>query len=238
MASAVKKNKAEIKRVQELNKKYASRITVANNGYVSFNNGNYVAASKYYHQYLNIFTAIHNVETIYDLSPNHFDPKRDVAELLFISQIYWSLCRIYENVPKFSHDFNSSLNQFIKFTINQPYQNLNSDMLRKYMRKNKNKSSQIPAFTHALSKIFTESKKCYIATFAFGEEHRVTQDLRLFKVKIQKYNLGLLFIEKYYSHSSRLVSYLEDKPLISKITNALTRLPLFIFSKLVNKVNL
>ena len=64
-----------------------------------------------------------------------FDAKRQVTELLLISHVYWELARINEMPPKLQKNFSRSLNQFVKFTINQPYQVLNSEMLRKYIKK-------------------------------------------------------------------------------------------------------
>ncbi len=63
-----------------------------------------------------------------------------MTEMLLISHVYWELSRVYEMTPKLQVAFDKCLKQFVRFTINQPYQVLNSEVLRKYIKKNKHVS--------------------------------------------------------------------------------------------------
>ncbi len=142
--------------------------------------------------------------------------KSQVTELLLISHIYWEIARVNEMTPKLSANFQKALSQFIKFTVNQPYQVLNAEMLRKYIKKNAKSSRQIGALNEAYSQIFVQSKKCYIATMCYGDEHQVTNQLRDFKSHLLNWPFGNILVSLYYKHSSSLCRYLEKNSKIKK----------------------
>jgi hypothetical protein len=189
----------------QLQRRYNQRITIARHGREFFLAKDYISAAKKYNEYLNILAEMKEIKDIYQLRPNMFDEKNDLTEMLLISHIYWELARINELTPKLQKNFQMALNQFIRFTINQPFQVLNAEMLRKYIKKNKGKSSQMQVLTDAYNKIFTESKKCYISTHCFGKESQITEDLRLFKNYIAQNKFGIYLIKSYYLYSSQLV---------------------------------
>lgn len=231
--TAVKKPSTDEKRNKlALQKRYANRITVAKNGREAFLKKDYITASRLYIDYLNIMSQVHEKSNIYQLSPDGFDNKREVTEMLFISQIYWELARIYEMTPKLQEGFHKALNQFVRFTINQPYQVLNAEMLRKYIKNNKYRSKQITALEKAYSQIFVQSKKCFIATHTFGETHPITQELRVFKRWLLTFTYGEKIVERYYRISSPLVDKLDQAPMLSKMFKIISAPLLFTFSKL------
>src|SRR5690606_9704158 len=137
-----------------LQKRYASRITVAKMGREAFLARDFITATRKYNEYLAIVADVQEKTSIFQLAPEKFDKTREITEMLFISQIYWELARIYEMTPKLQEGFHKSLNQFVRFTVNQPYQVLNAEMLRKYIKKNKYRSKQINALEKAYSQIF------------------------------------------------------------------------------------
>lgn len=205
-----------------LQQKYTQRITTAKQGREFFLAKDYVNATKKYHEYLSILTELNDLEDIYLLKPSMFDPNKDVTEMLLISHVYWEMARINEMTPKLKATYKKCLSQFVKFTINQPYQVFNSEMLRKYIKRNKSRSLQIGMLNEAYSQIFVQSKKCYIATFCFDDHSKEVALFREYKETILKYPLGQEFVELYYNLSSRLVNFIENKKLITSITKLIS----------------
>lgn len=215
--SESQEQKDKQKRRLALQAKYNQRITIAKNARELFLNKDYVNATKKYTEYLGILAELNDVDDIYLLKPSMFDPNKDVTELLLISHVYWEMARINEMTPKLQATYKKCLTQFVKFTINQPYQVFNSEMLRKYIKKNKNRSLQIGMLNEAYSQIFVQSRKCYIATHCFDETSPELHNLRLMKQDILRLSFGERFVEQYYKYSSPLVTKLEKRPLTSRL---------------------
>lgn len=228
-------NSDEIKKEKQkklaLQKKYEQRITIARQGREAFLSKDYISATRKYNEYLGILAESKDIEDIFRLTPAMFDAKRQVTELLLISHVYWELARINEMPPKLQKNFSRSLNQFVKFTINQPYQVLNSEMLRKYIKKNKRSSPQLALLNQALSQIHVQSKKCYIATECFGNFHPVTSTLREFKLELINWPCGQKAVELYYRVSSKIVDHKKDNKLYAKLFVLFSILPLRLFAK-------
>lgn len=217
-----RKANEERKKQMQLRQKHSQRITIARHGRDAFSNGEYVFAVKKYTEYLNIH-AMMNERDIFNITPDLFDSKKDVTELLLISHIYWDLSRIYEMTPKFKENYIKAVNQFVVFTVNQQYQVLNAEMLRKYIKANKNKSPYIAELEKSLQKIFVDSKKCYIASHCFGENHLHTNNLREIKNYLNKSDFGIEIIRNYYLVSHNLVTFLENKRSLSLTLKLLTK---------------
>ena len=188
-----------------LQAKFSQRITIARHGREAFLKKEYPEAAKKYNEYLGILAQTHEVTDIFSLTPKHFNGQKDITELLLISHIYWELARIYEMTPKLQPTFQKALDQFVLFTINQPFQVLNSEMLRKYLKANKRKSRQPQALEQAFRRIHVESAKCFIASEVAGQNHWLTQDLRLFKSFLTDSKLGAYLVSAYYRFSISLL---------------------------------
>lgn len=227
--------KEETKREKQkqlaLQKRYETRITIARQGRESFLKKDYITASKKYNEYLAILAETKNVDDIYMLSPAMFDQKSQVTELLLISHVYWETARITETTPKLQKTFSKSLNQFVKFSTNQPYQVINSEMLRKYIKKNKRISPQLGQLNQALSQIHIQSKKCFIASECFGYDHEITNELRVFKKELLKWPLGLKAVESYYRVSPKIIKSKDKGSLIAFLFINMTKTPLRLFAK-------
>jgi hypothetical protein len=199
-----------------LQQKYTQRITTAKQGREFFLSKDYVNASKKYHEYLGILAELYDLDDIYSLKPSLFDPNKDVTEMLLISHVFWEMARINEMTPKLQATYKKCLSQFVKFTINQPYQVFNSEMLRKYIKKNKNRSIQLGMLNEAYSQIFVQSRKCYIATFCFNEGSDEVRLFRVFKNRLLNQPFGIPIVRAYYLSSSQLVSTCENYKIFSK----------------------
>jgi hypothetical protein len=190
-----------------IEKKYAGRITIAKDGRSYFMEKNYVNAAQRYHEYLLTLSEFKELPDIFSLKPSHFDSEKDVTEMLLISNIFWELARIYDLTPKLQDTFQKCLNQFVRFSVNQPFQVLNSEMLRKFIKNNRNKIQQVKKMKEAYEKIQSDSKGCFIASECFGSNHQTTNQLRSFKPILQESFLGKVFVKYYYRYSFKLINH-------------------------------
>lgn len=228
--------KEKSRRKLALQKKFGQRITIAKQGREAFLAKDYITATKKYNEYLSILSESNDVDDIFRLSPSMFDNKKDITEMLLISHVYWEVSRINEMTPKLQKTFQKSLDQFIRFTINQPYQVLNAEMLRKYIKKNKNSSRQIEALNTAYQQIFVQSKKCIISTHYFGFSHPITEDLRLIKKCLEKKSLGIEIIRYYYLISTKFTNFVEKNSSVDKLLRIIIIPFLYLLSKVSSKV--
>jgi hypothetical protein len=212
-----------------LKHKFESRITVAKHGKESLDSGDYGNAIKRFVEYLSTVAEVKGVPDIYSLRVSHFDAKKDLTEMLMISHVFFEMARVYDAVPKFSGDAQKCLDQFVHFSANQPYQIVNSEMIRKHLKKSVFKNTD--AFRNAYQQIFVQSKKCYVVTFCFGEHHPTTLAFRELKDLLLGYPLGRDFIQIYYRVSSDIVPKWEGK-LIPCLVSRIFLVPLLnLFSK-------
>tara|TARA_Y100001001_G_scaffold99148_1_gene96911 strand:+ start:586 stop:1326 length:741 start_codon:yes stop_codon:yes gene_type:complete len=232
MATSKENQKEKSRKLLALQKKYAQRITIAKQGFEAFRKKDYIVAAAKYKEYLGIHANLHDIEDIYKLNPSHFNQKTEVTEMLLISHAYWELARINEQSPELARNFQRSLDQFVRFTANQPYQVLNAEMLRKYIKKLKGTSPQNAALNQAYSQIFIQSKKCFIATLSYGQDHPITHELREFKQSLLKTKMGFAFVEHYYRYSSLLVERIEDKKYMRTLFICFSRPPLWCLAKI------
>jgi hypothetical protein len=206
--NSVKKARADREKQLKLRHKYDNRITVAKFGKESLDAGDYGNALKKFLEYFNIMVESKGVTDLYDLRLTHFDPKRDITELLMISHIYFEMSRIYDASPRFQMDCERCLTQFVHFSANQPYQVVNSELVRKSIKKTKFQNQAL--FAAAYQQILVESKKCYVVTFCFGEAHPLTAEFRIFKDQLLESPFGRTLVETYYRVSSVAVERWQD----------------------------
>lgn len=221
------KDQEERRRELELRAKYNQRITVAKIGRNAFTNKNYTKAIKEYTEYLTVLGHAKGIEDIFSLAPSNFDEKTPVSELLLISHVYWDLGRMYSSSPKYIDYYKKSLEQFVKFTANQPYQVLNSEMVRKFIKKQKRTKQDedsLKLLDETYSKIFSESSSCFVATYAFGQDHPITNKLRVFKQHLLDWPFGIQIVDQYYKKSPKLIEYLINHKVIAKLAR-LTIIP-------------
>lgn len=224
--------KEKSKNLHALNKRYQTRFTYTRLAREAFKQGDFIAAIKNYNEYLKTMADIHDQDPL-ELSPTIFDQQKDISEILLVSQIYWELAKIYDMTPKLQGEFTKVLNQFVIFTVNQPFQVVNAEILRKYLKYPG--ITNYTEFRAAYDKIFIESDKCFISTLCFGNEHQVTNDLRLTKTFLQKSVFGITLISLYYRLSSKLISFAKSNKLVNRFIKVIFYLPL-LFSSYLSRV--
>lgn len=218
------------KNTAALQKQYQQRITLAKHGQEAYQQNDYKNAIKYYNQYLKLLSDINGIE-MNVLSPKYFDKTTQSSEMFLISQVYWDLAKVYDQSTQLRKEFLFSLNQFLLFSINNSFQVVNAETLRRFIRKGRCKN--LADFKAAYQKIYITSKMCYVASFAFGHYHPTTVTLRKFKLTLAKLPWGESFIDLYYRYSPILVKFCEHYPRLgSSLRFLFFRPALSLFSKI------
>ena len=212
-----------------LKHKYENRITITKFGKESLDAGDYSGAIQKFSEYMNVMAEVKKVKDIYSLRPNHFDPKKDITEMMMISHVYFEMARVYDAVPKFHDDSKKCLEQFVLFSANQPYQVVNSELIRKHLKKSVFKNADL--FRASYEQIYVQSKKCYVVTFCYGNDHEITQEYRLFKDWLLESGFGRELVRLYYHHSSTMVPKWENSLFMKAIAHIIIRPSLVLFSK-------
>ncbi len=221
------------KKILGMEKRYRARFNHVKQAKESQSNGNLLAAVKKYHEYLKVLGDLHECDP-YKLKASYFDKEKDLPEMFLISQVYWELSKVYDLTPKLQPQFTDCLSQFILFTHNLPYQVVNAEILRRFIKKGK--LNNIKAYQDAYSVIYIANKACYIATECYGIDHDKTNVFRQFRDQISKYQLGQIFIKYYYHYSPRLIYYFRSNPIIGRYLKKYFIIPcLNLFSLLLDK---
>ncbi len=220
----------EEKRPESVLKDYRERLKSLKQARDYAAKGDVPKAVERYSTYLN--TLANYYKTTEDkLSPKFFDTEKEISELLLISHAYWDLSKAYDRSPNLQKESLRCLDQFVKVSTGYKYQHINAQMMKKFIKRKQ--AHNLKAFQNAYQRIQVESKGCFIATYSFGNEHQITNELREFKRKIGPYTLGLKFIEFYYQISPRIVSILERNETAGNLINTYIIRPCLI---LINKV--
>jgi hypothetical protein len=229
LSKANKISREERERLLVLKHKFENRITVAKFGKEALDQGDYSNAVRRFGEYMETMAEIKGVKDFYALRLSHFDPKKDLTELMMMSHIYLEMARIYDAVPKYEEESKKCLDQFVHFSANQPYQVVNSELIRKQIKKSAFKHPEV--FRHAHSQIFVQSKKCFVVTFCFGNDHVVTQDYRRLKDWLLERRWGLEMVQLYYRLSSEAVPRWSESKVMCFVGRYLLSPALALFSK-------
>ena len=231
VAKTGKKARDEREKMIVLKMKFENRITIAKFGKTALDSGDYGGALKKFLEYLNVIAESKKCKDIYSLRPTHFDPRRDITEMLMISHLFFEMARIYDAIPQFQGEAKLCLEQFVAFSANQPYQVINSEMARRKLKKLQFRDPE--SFRHAYLQIFVQSKKCYIVTFCYGDGHLITQQCRQFKDWLWQYKFGQELVRFYYLHSSQFIDRYGDSRPVHWFSRIFVRPTLLLFAKTI-----
>ena len=193
---------------------YKNRFKQLRLGQECYKKGNLSKSVEYYCNYLSILAQFFDTEEN-KLKPELFDKKKDIGELLLISNIYWNLAKIYDKNPKFQHNSIIYLNQFFKFSMGYKYQYANARMLENYIKKSN--PNNIKEFKRIYEKMRIKSAPCFISTYCFGYHASITEQLRLLKEDVSGNPLGDASIKFYYKIAPKLITFFEHHAYIKKI---------------------
>lgn len=225
-----KPNQAEEgeKRSQAMLMAYRERLTVLKRAQEFSARGDIPKAVERYNTYLNTLAAYH-FTTEEDLGPKHFDPEKDIAELLLISHAYWDLAKAYDRSPRLRHESVRCLEKFVRFSTGFKFQHINAQMVKKFVKRRR--AYNLPAFQEAYNRIYVNSKACFIATHCFPEDEVLLTNLRELKNQLLEIYLGRKFVEIYYSKSPILIDFLRSNDYLNKV---LTK---FLFKPLIKGID-
>ena len=137
MSTSAAKNQdinEEDKRSPEVCRRYLSRIAFVKKGKDAYYSHNFKAALRFYNMYLGALSEYYRVK-VDDITPKMLDKKKDLAEILILSQIYFDLAKLYDISPdaKLQIEFKKNLSKFIMFTSGYRFQVANA--FQEYDRK-------------------------------------------------------------------------------------------------------
>lgn len=200
-------------------KVYYNRLATLKKGLNYSNVGDYKAAVENYRDYLKILAAYHEVD-INHLSPSILSGE-DTSELFLLSQVYWYMVKIYDRNPKVYGEFKSYMGKFVLFSKGQKFQYVNSEVLRRYITKGQANNSR--DFIEAYKSLKTKNGNCFIATYLYGNDHPITENLRTFRDYLLKNSLGTKMVRAYYASSPNLLRLLFKRPKLAKFLTPILR---------------
>ena len=190
------------------------RIELARSGVRSYYTRRFSDAVKAFQMYLKILENWKNVPEG-KLNPSYFDVKKDQAELLLITGVYWDLVKLYDHTrtKNREREFSHYLDQYIIFSKNMPHQALCAETLRKYI--SNKEPVHLEEFKRAYQVIQVTSR-CFVATSLLDVSDPETLGrLRGFRDRVLKRNVyGRGFVAWYYRRGPGLASLVEKMPWI------------------------
>jgi hypothetical protein len=195
---ARKKVKAEVERVERarLLALFQKRMELVRNGALAFKQGKIREATTNYFQYIDLLERTKGLKQG-GLEPKHFDDKKDIAELLLLSGVFWDLARIHDKISKKNTvrlDF--YLDRFVVFSKGLTFERVSAELLRKFLVNGMPNHRKKFKDAH----IRLGGNKCFMVTAV--EEHCEVQTLpalRNYRDQILVHRFwGRLFVAVYY----------------------------------------
>ncbi len=185
--------KAERERLLVL---FQKRMELARSGAHFFREGKLKEAVQNYYSYLEILEKTKSLPRG-GLEPKHFDSKKDIAELLLLSGVFWDLSKLHDRAKsKDNNKLTFYLSRFVLFSKGLPYQHVSAELLRKYLVNGTPKNRREFKDAH----IQLGGGNCFIATAV--EEYCAVEtlpSLRRFRDEVLlKRTWGRSFVKVYY----------------------------------------
>jgi hypothetical protein len=124
-------NQMEVEDRKRKNELFRKRLELARNGAAAFKRGDRVASMGFFMSYIRILEEWKDVPEG-SLGPEHFDRRRDRAELLLISGVYWDLVKIYDRAPNAESEFRKYLQKYVQFSRGMDFERVAAETLRKF----------------------------------------------------------------------------------------------------------
>lgn len=193
---------------QEMLKK---RMEIAKEGARLFAGGRTIESVKKYQQYLLILEMWKKCGRD-GLTPDLFDSKKDLYEIVLISGVFWDLSKLYDLSKKSDRigDLVGVLNKFVAFSKGFPHQPLSAEALRRFL--SSGRCIHKDEFKDAYKMISLE--KCFITAELLPWLNQNDLDqLRAFREnKLRKSIAGRLSIRVYETLSPGLAKLLRKNP--------------------------
>ena len=195
---ARKKVKAQVEKSERerLMRLFQRRMDLARSGAIFFRDGKLREALQNYFGYLDVLEKTKGIAKG-RLDPTHFDHKRDIAELLLLSGVFWDLAKLHDRAKQKDLDkLNYYLERFVMFSKGMPYQHISAELVRKFLLNGLPKNRKEFKETH----IKLGGGKCFIATSVEDYCEPATLDiLRAFRdTYFMKRHWGRVLVRVYY----------------------------------------
>ncbi len=175
------------------------RIELARLGIAAYRTGKIAEAVTAFHCYIYILEDVKHVGEG-GLMPSCFDLKRDMAEILMLSGIYWDLVKLYDRTSSAAknREFLGYLEKYIIFSKDMPYQALCAQSLRKYIQKGR--PVHITEFKRAYEILHVS--RCFVVTSLLDViSPKTLPQLKKFRDQVLKKNkIGRKCISWYYRY--------------------------------------
>jgi hypothetical protein len=196
---ARKKVKAQIEKTERerLLRLFQKRMELARAGATFFRDGKVKEAVQNYYSYLEILEKTKGVGKG-GLEPKHFDLKKDIAELLLLSGVFWDLSKLHDRSKQKNSDrLQYFLSRFVLFSKGLPFQNVSSELIRKFLVNGLPRNRKEFKDAH----IQLGGGKCFIATAVEDYCEPITlPELRRFRDERLLTNMaGKCFVSVYYA---------------------------------------
>lgn len=225
---AKSKIEESIERAQELQRRemFNKRLELARQGLRDYDNKRLSDAAIAFHSYIKILEEWKKVEEG-GLMPIHFDPKKDVAELVLLSGVFWDLAKLYDRTKgeKKQKEFKLYLDKFVVFAKGTPLEAVCAETLRKYVSNDKPLHKK--EFAEAYKKL-TDGKDCFVVS-VLGDRisSRELDGLRYFRdMRLMNSRVGRSFVRNYYRFGPKLARVVDHFP--SRLKDQLSHLIRFV----------
>jgi hypothetical protein len=205
---------AAIDEAKEIHKRelWKRRVDLARTGVRNYRMKRIGEAVRAFHTYIKILEDWKGVPEG-GLTPQLFDIKKDLPELVLINGIYWDLVKLYDRTASNARhkDFLHYLEKYIIFSKGMPFQPLSAESLRKYVR-NSN-PVQKEEFKNAY-RMITGGSICFVATSLMDVcDLETLPRLREFRdVRLSRHAAGRAFIRWYYRNGPWMADLMDRTP--------------------------
>ena len=213
---------------------YQNRLHQLRLGQEFYKKGDTAKAVQHYSNYLHILSQYFGTEEN-KLHPGLFDRKKNIGEILLISNVYWNLAKTYDKNIKFQHQAIRCLEQFLKFTKGFKHQYANTRILKNYINGGRPRNKK--EFKRIYESIKVQSTSCFISTYCFGHDAPTTNQLRLLKKDISGNFLGDMTIKTYYQCAPSIIDCFECNSTLKKLTLPAIKKILLLIAKIHQNLN-
>lgn len=200
---------------------FQKRVSLVKEGSKAASQNKYSEATGKFHTFIRTMEEYKGLKDG-GLVPGSFDVKKEFADYVLVTEVYWELAKIYDRIKstdskgkvRGNSDLQKYVEKYVAFAkgvnFEKRFEKLCGERLRKYIQNDKPKNRDV--FKGAYFKL--TGSKCFIATALMDElSPQVFIGLRVFRDrKLKKSTLGKCFVGFYYFISPTLARLLLKAP--------------------------
>ncbi len=185
---------------------WVKRMEVAKKAVKLYETKKLPEALQLFREYVAILEYRHNVPAG-GLRSDLFDARKETAELILCSGVYWDMAKIYDKMKGQTENLRACLNKYVEFSIDRPHLVLASEAVRKHITTGNPINKE--EFKNAHAVLRKHLAKCFIASAIFGPLSNEVTIFRNFRdTVLMSFLVGRLFVNCYYKLSPTLAMLL------------------------------